>query len=66
MKMKLKIKENRPLGGFLPTLTIVAKNLATEMTNYNVEQKDLFGEKPITEDKEGEEQTDETRDKFAD
>lgn len=32
---------------FLPTLTIAAKNLATEMTNYNVENKDLFGEQPI-------------------
>lgn len=50
MKMKLKIKENRPLADFLPTLTIAAKNLATEMTNYNVEQKDLLGEKPITEE----------------
>lgn len=50
MKMKLKIKENRPLADFLPTLTIAAKNLAAEMTNYNVEQKDLLGEKPITEE----------------
>jgi len=33
---------------FLPTLTIAAKNLATEMTNYNVEEKDLFGEHSIT------------------
>ena len=32
----------------MPTLTIAAKNLATEMTNYNVEQKDLQGENPIT------------------
>ena len=27
------------LADYLPTLTIAAKNLATEMTNYNVEQK---------------------------
>ena len=33
---------------FLPTLTIAAKNLATEMTNYNVEEKDLYGEQSIT------------------
>lgn len=33
---------------FLPTLTIAAKNLATEMTNYNVEEKDLRGERSIT------------------
>ena len=29
-------------------MTIAAKNLATEMTNYNVEQKDLQGEMNIT------------------
>lgn len=48
MKGKLGVKENRPLADFLPTLTIAAKNLATEMTNYNVEDKDLQGEKDIT------------------
>ena len=37
-----------PLADYLPTLTIAAKNLATEMTNYNVESKDLQGELPIT------------------
>ncbi len=29
-------------------MTIAAKNLATEMTNYNVEEKDLQGENAIT------------------
>ncbi|MBD5189061.1 MAG: DNA damage-inducible protein D [Bacteroidales bacterium] len=48
MKNRLGIKSSRPLADFLPTLTIAAKNLATEMTNYNVEQKDLQGEAPIT------------------
>lgn len=48
MKEKLGVKENRPLADFLPTLTIAAKNLATEMTNYNVEDKDLQGENDIT------------------
>lgn len=48
MKQRLGIKSSRPLADFLPTLTIAAKNLATEMTNYNVEQKDLHGESPIT------------------
>lgn len=48
MKHKLKVKDNRPLADFLPTLTIAAKNLATEMTNYNVEEKDLQGETAIT------------------
>ena len=48
MKKRLGIKSTRPLADFLPTLTIAAKNLATEMTNYNVEQKDLYGEGNIT------------------
>jgi DNA-damage-inducible protein D len=50
MKNRLGIKSNRPLADFLPTLTIAAKNLATEMTNYNVEEKNLFGENPITDE----------------
>lgn len=48
MKKRLGIKSTRPLADFLPTLTIAAKNLATEMTNYNVDQKDLQGEASIT------------------
>jgi DNA-damage-inducible protein D len=48
MKKRLGVKATRPLADFLPTLTIAAKNLATEMTNYNVEAKDLYGEVPIT------------------
>lgn len=48
MKRRLGVKSSRPLADFLPTLTIAAKNLATEMTNYNVEQKDLYGERSIT------------------
>ncbi len=50
MKQRLGVKEHRPLADFLPTLTIAAKNLATEMTNYNVDQKDLYGEKDITDE----------------
>ena len=50
MKLRLGIKSNRPLADFLPTLTIAAKNLATEMTNYNVEQKNLYGENNITKE----------------
>ena len=48
MKERLGVQDNRPLADFLPTLTIAAKNLATEMTNYNVEEKDLQGESAIT------------------
>ena len=47
MKQRLGIKSGA-LADRLPTLTIAAKNLATEMTNYNVEQKDLHGEVSIT------------------
>lgn len=48
MKDKLGITQYRPLADFLPTLTIAAKNLATEMTNHNVRQSDLHGEPAIT------------------
>ena len=37
-----------PLADVLPPVTLAAKNLATEMTNLNVEQKDLQGEPAIT------------------
>lgn len=47
MKDRYGIKSG-PLADHLPTLTIAAKNLATEMTNYNVEDKDLQGEPSIT------------------
>ncbi|MBE7539167.1 MAG: DNA damage-inducible protein D [Fimbriimonadaceae bacterium] len=48
MKDKFGITQTRPLADFLPTLTIAAKNLATEMTNHNVQQSDLRGEPSIT------------------
>lgn len=49
MKKRLGVKSGA-LADHLPTLTIAAKNLATEMTNYNVEEKDLNGEMPITKE----------------
>jgi DNA-damage-inducible protein D len=48
MKLRLGVKLSRPLADFLPTLTIAAKNLATEMTNHNVDAKNLYGEETIT------------------
>ena len=48
MKRKLGIKENRPLADFLPTITITAKQLATEITNFNVKKNDLKGEGNIS------------------
>ena len=49
MKHRYGIKSG-PLADRLPTLTIAAKNLATEMTNYNVEEKNLYGERDITDE----------------
>ncbi|MGE4294881.1 MAG: DNA damage-inducible protein D [Campylobacterales bacterium] len=48
MKDKYGIVKSRPLADFLPTLTIAAKNLATEMTNHNVDRANLQGEGAIT------------------
>jgi len=48
MKVHLKIPKSRPLADFLPTVTITAKNLATEITNFNVNKDDLSGERIIT------------------
>lgn len=48
MKRKLAIPENRPLADFLPTLTIKAKDFATELTSHNVVEKDLRGNEKIS------------------
>jgi len=48
MKRKLGISETRPLADFLPTITISAKQLATEITNFNVKKNDIKGENKIT------------------
>jgi len=48
MKHKLLVPANRPLADFLPTLTIKAKDFATELTSHNVVEKDLKGENQIT------------------
>jgi len=50
MKDKYGVTKSRPLADFLPTLTIAAKNLATEMTNFNTQQEDLQGEQAITQE----------------
>jgi len=50
MKRKLGIKEKRPLADFLPTITITAKQLATEITNFNVKKNELKGESKITKE----------------
>jgi len=50
MKVKLKIPENRALADFLPTITIKAKDFATEITIHNSKDKDLKTEKQITDE----------------
>ncbi|MFA5142084.1 MAG: DNA damage-inducible protein D [Candidatus Woesearchaeota archaeon] len=50
MKTKLNVPEKRPLADFLPTVTISAKNFATEITNFNVKQNELQGEPIITDE----------------
>jgi len=52
MKRKLGVATSRPLADFLPTITITAKQLATEITNFNVKKADLNGEKKITKEHE--------------
>ena len=48
MKVKLNVPASRPLADFLPTITIKAKDFATEITNFNIEKDDLKGELNIT------------------
>lgn len=50
MKKQLSVPKNRPLADFLPTVTIAAKNLATEITNHNINQNDLYGESSIAQE----------------
>jgi DNA-damage-inducible protein D len=50
MKQKLAIPESRPLADFLPTLTIKAKDFATELTSHNVIEHDLQGNRHISEE----------------
>ncbi|MBN8704322.1 MAG: DNA damage-inducible protein D [Bacteroidetes bacterium] len=48
MKRKLSVPDNRPLADFLPTLTIKAKDFASELTSHNVLDKDLTGDSQIS------------------
>ena len=50
MKEKLGVPDSSPLADYLPTLTIAAKNLATEITNHNVESNNLQGERKISDE----------------
>lgn len=50
LKKKMNIPANRPIADFLPTISIKAKDLAAEMTNVNVQAKDLYGQSPIEQE----------------
>jgi len=50
MKERLEVPQGRPLADFLPTVTISAKNFATEITNFNVEKNEMMGEPVITKE----------------
>ncbi len=50
MKNKLGVPKSKPLSNFFPTITITAKNLATEITNFNVKRDALKGEGSITKE----------------
>jgi DNA-damage-inducible protein D len=47
MKSRLQVPAKRPLADFLPTLTIKAKDFATELTSHNVLDKNLQGQERI-------------------
>lgn len=48
MKKKLGVPEARPLADFLPTITIKAKDFATEITVFNSKDKNLKTERQIS------------------
>ena len=50
LKRKLGVPDKRPVADFLPMVNIKAKDFAAEMTNVNVQTKDLYGVEPITEE----------------
>ena len=47
MKERLDVPASRPLADFLPTITIKAKDFANEVTNMQVQQRDLQSERDI-------------------
>lgn len=48
MKAKLGIPNSRALADYLPTITIKAKDFATEITVFNTKEKDLRNERNIS------------------
>jgi DNA-damage-inducible protein D len=50
MKSRLGVPDNRPLADFLPTITIKAKDFATEITIFNTKDKGLNTEAKISQE----------------
>ena len=50
LKKKMGVPDNRPVADFLPTISIKAKDLASEMTGLNVQNKDLKGQTKIEQE----------------
>ncbi len=50
MKNKIGVPRGRALADFLPTITIKAKDFATEITVFNTKEKDLRTERQITDE----------------
>lgn len=50
MKKKLAVPDSKPLADFLPTLTLKAKDFATELTSHNVVDKNLKSRKAISDE----------------
>ena len=50
MKKKLGVPATRALADFLPTLTIKAKDFATELTSHNVVEKELKGQEQVSKE----------------
>lgn len=48
MKNKLNVSKNSALADFLPTITIKAKDFATEITIFNITDKNLEKENTIS------------------
>lgn len=48
MKIKYGIKDNKPLADVLPSVTMTAKQLASELTSLNVKKENMNGEDLIT------------------
>lgn len=48
MKKIMKVPESRAIADFLPSITIKAKDFATEITNFNIKKNSLKSENKIT------------------